>query len=109
MQHLILCRLFLKCFDPTVPRIGPGSYAAEIERSREMTHLLQRLCGIAMSQPGFGPCMILACVGVSICGDRFTDQRHREAAVDILARTQREHAYPTVAIQRGLLESWASE
>ena len=52
--------------------------------------------------------MILACVGASICGDRLNDERQKEAVMDILVRTESEHAYPTAAIQQGLLEAWSA-
>ena len=51
--------------------------------------------------------MILACMGASICGDRLSDESQRKTVMDILVRTEEEHAYPTAAIQQGLLESWS--
>lgn len=114
VQHLILCQLILVCYDTTSLRIGLGSYNATQQSSMKAVTLLRRLCGIGwcgigMSQASFGPCMILSCIGASICGDRVVDERVRKGLVEVLIRTEEEHAYPTTAIRQGLLKAWAAE
>ena len=39
-------------------------------------------------------------------GDRFTDRIDQEALLDVLVKTERDHARPTAAIQLQMKESW---
>lgn len=39
-------------------------------------------------------------------GDRFEDRFDQEALLDILVRTERDHARPTAAVQKQLKEAW---
>jgi hypothetical protein len=41
-----------------------------------------------------------------IGGDRMTDEIDQEALMDILVRTEKEHARPTKAVRQQMRESW---
>ena len=41
-----------------------------------------------------------------IGGDRFTDRIDQEALLDVLVKTEKDHARPTAAIQLQMKESW---
>jgi hypothetical protein len=68
--------------------------------------------------------MFTACMGIAMCkkyfvwlpfqisakvdtgGDHFTDIVDQEAVIDILAKTEADHARPTAAIQQQLMKTW---
>jgi hypothetical protein len=50
--------------------------------------------------------MFTASMGIAICGDRFEDKVDQDALLDILVRTERDHARPTAAVQKQMKESW---
>lgn len=39
-------------------------------------------------------------------GDQFHDRPDQEACLDILKRTEKDHARPTEAVQRQMMKSW---
>jgi hypothetical protein len=39
-------------------------------------------------------------------GDRFTDRIDQEALLDVLVKTEKDHARPTASIQLQMKESW---
>lgn len=67
------------------------------------------LCGIGISHEKFGPSMILACLGISLVGDRFDHESDRTVVLDILRKTEADHVWPTQKIQRLLTAAWAEE
>ena len=50
--------------------------------------------------------MFTACMGVTMCGDRFTDRMEQEALLGVLMRTEQDHAWPTGAAQTHLRKAW---
>ncbi|KAJ6050955.1 uncharacterized protein N7446_005583 [Penicillium canescens] len=105
VQHWHLARILLAAFDPKMPRIGPNQKRAAANREAEIKTNLFRLCGIALSNKT-APGLITACMGVSMCGDRFTERLEREALLDILIKTEEIHALSTGKAQRELREAW---
>lgn len=41
-----------------------------------------------------------------IVGDQFQSPRDQEACLDILRRTEKDHARPTEAVQKQMMRSW---
>lgn len=39
-------------------------------------------------------------------GDQFHDRQDQKACLDILKRTEKDHARPTEAVQRQMIKSW---
>jgi hypothetical protein len=67
---------------------------------------LRELCGIGLYNRWTPPGMFTASMGIAICGDRFEDKVDQDALLDILVRTERDHARPTAAVQKQMKESW---
>ena len=108
LQYLTISKILLLCFDPTVPVVGPArKTAVENIDSLTVKHL-QSMCGIALSHHKYGPAMILASLGISLCGDRVVAADERKKLLGILEQTQAEHAIPTTNIRDGLLRAWGS-
>ncbi|KAK8112740.1 hypothetical protein PG984_013266, partial [Apiospora sp. TS-2023a] len=93
IQYHLLAQLFLAQFDPTIPR----------ERIDE---LMRRLCGIGASNQWAPPAMFEASTGIAMFGDRFEERVDQEAMLDILRRTESDHARPTKAVQQQLTRAW---
>ncbi|KUJ06789.1 uncharacterized protein LY89DRAFT_726203 [Mollisia scopiformis] len=67
---------------------------------------LRELCGIGLYNRWTPPGMFTASMGIALCGDRFEDRFDQEALLDILVRTERDHARPTATVQKQLKEAW---
>jgi hypothetical protein len=50
--------------------------------------------------------MFTASMGVTMCGDRFTDDRERGGLLDLLIKTEVEHFWPTGGAQDHLKKAW---
>ncbi|TLS30026.1 hypothetical protein PpBr36_03195, partial [Pyricularia pennisetigena] len=105
VQHHILAELFLTRFDPKIPRIG-GQRKSATQRMTHIQHLVRRLCGIGLHNEWSPPALFTACMGVAAFGDRFENKRDQDALLEILARTSRDHARPTEAVQKQMMQSW---
>jgi hypothetical protein len=64
------------------------------------------LCGIGLSNRSVPPGMFTACMGIAICGDRFSERRAQDALLDVLRQTEKDHARPTTAVQQQMMSSW---
>lgn len=98
--------ILLICFNPNIPRVGPGSRQMTRLSERAAEENLRTLCGISLSHSKCASAMFLACFGISLVGDSFVDSNDRQALVDILKETEREHGWPTGIIRDGLIDSW---
>lgn len=54
------------------------------------------------------PALVTSAVGISMCGEYFTDPREQEALVDVLMSLEIEHAWPTEATIAALRIAWTS-
>jgi hypothetical protein len=48
-------------------------------------------------------------MGITMCGDRFTDLHEQEALLDVLKKTEADHAWPTATAQTHLKKAWVWE
>ncbi|KAI1761942.1 hypothetical protein GGR53DRAFT_533083 [Hypoxylon sp. FL1150] len=101
IQHHILAQLFLIQFDPSIPKVGTNRRAAH-----RIENLVRELCGIGVCNQWTPPAMFTACMGIAMFGDQFGERSDQEALLDILRRTEADHARPTAAIQHQLLKAW---
>ncbi|KIW51350.1 hypothetical protein PV05_10083 [Exophiala xenobiotica] len=106
LQYLFISKILLLCFDPTVPIVGYARRLAAEKIDRLSLKYLRSMGGIALSHHTFGPAMILASLGISLCGDRVADMAERNKLLEILTQTQVEHAIPTTSTRHGLLRAW---
>ncbi|KAE9373884.1 hypothetical protein N431DRAFT_374527 [Stipitochalara longipes BDJ] len=109
VTHAIIGRVLLMCYNPTLPRIGPSHKTAIQQMEEEIKSQIRELCGIALSNRWTIPAMFTACMGVTMCGDRFTDHSEQEALLGVLMRTEQDHAWPTRAAQTHLRRAWGWE
>lgn len=95
--HSMLAQALLMCCDAALPSMTRG----ELIRQR-----ILQLCGTALSNDSTIPAMITASLGIATCGDRFDDDVERRALLDVLVKTEGEHAWPTGKIQGHLKHAW---
>ena len=67
---------------------------------------IRDLCGTALSNRRTIPALFTACMGVTMCGDRFSDRTEQEALLNVLVITEQDHAWPTAAAQSHLKRAW---
>ena len=72
----------------------------------DVTDIVKRLCGIAISNRRAPPAMNTACIAIAMCGDMFTELRDQQALLEVLKYTDTQHAWPTTDIQERLKQSW---
>ena len=106
--HSELARLLLLAFDPTRPRLGPGSAAQQRMTMESMRAIVRRLCGTALSNRRSAPVFIEALMGINTCGEYFEDAKEQAALLNILVIMRQEHAFPTQRVEDRLKASWHS-
>lgn len=106
IQHHILAQLFLTQFDPSIPKVGPNRRAANEKRTSRIENLVRELCGIGVWNQWTPPSMFTACMGIAMFGDQFMVRSDQDALIEILRKTERDHARPTAAIQAQLQKDW---
>jgi hypothetical protein len=67
VQHLDLAKILLTVYDPRIPRLGPSQRAAARRIDAEVTGIVKRLCGIAISNRRAPPAMNTACMAIATC------------------------------------------
>ncbi|KAF4965263.1 hypothetical protein FSARC_6913 [Fusarium sarcochroum] len=106
LVHSIFARILLMCHDDWAPRIGPSAQLARRQIDDDIRTQVRELCGIALSNPSTRPATFTACMGVTACGDRFTDEKDQKALLDVLIVTENIHSWPTAAAQAHLKKAW---
>lgn len=106
--HLELARLLLAVFDPTRPRLGPGSMTSHRELGKRLREIVLRLCGIAMCNRKSPPAFIEALMGISTCGEYFELPREQEALLEVLRIIEEEQAYSTLKVRNALERAWSA-
>lgn len=104
--HGELARLMLVVFDPSRPRLGPGSAALQRTTMEHMRAIVRRLCGIALSNRQSAPVFIEALMGIATCGEYFETDREQEAILNVLGIMRLEHAFPTQRVEDQLKAAW---
>ncbi|KAH7417794.1 hypothetical protein BKA64DRAFT_612527 [Cadophora sp. MPI-SDFR-AT-0126] len=106
VQHFDLSKILLTVYDPRIPRLGPSQRIATKRIEDEVSIIVKRLCGVAISNRRAPPAMNAACMAIAICGDQFTDLREQRSLLDVLVYSDTKHAWPTNEIQSRLKEAW---
>lgn len=68
----------------TISRIGLGALSATASLEEDLRFITRRLIGLGVSNPKMPPALVTSAVGISMCGEYFTDPREQEALVDVL-------------------------
>ncbi|KAF6832701.1 arca-like protein [Colletotrichum musicola] len=87
MQHFHLNRLLLTAHNPNVPRLGKNQKLAARALDKEITNDIKILCGIADSMGRSNPAHIIACMGITLAGDRLKSQPEQEAVCNMFSAT----------------------
>lgn len=104
-QHIELSRILLAVSNPRLSRLGLAARAATLSLEEELRGIIRRLCGIALSNSN-PVLMVDAAVGISVCGEYFTDTAEQNALLEFLADLEYRHAWPTAATSATLKEAW---
>ena len=108
--YVELARMLLEVFNPTRPKLGHGFLAATNAFINSTKKILFRLCGIALSNHQHcPPCLINACLGISMFGEYFDDPIEQDALLGVLALMHNQYAYPTKQIAQSLRRAWNSD
>lgn len=108
--YIELARMLLEVFNPTRPKLGHGFLAATNAFITSTKKILFRLCGIALSNHHHcPPCLINACLGISMFGEYFDDPIEQDALLGVLALMHNQYAYPTNQIAKSLRRAWNNE
>lgn len=106
MQHFNLARILLTVYNPTIPRLGPGATAAQRRTAEDVRAIVILICGTALSNMKHQPAMVQAYLAIAICGEHFTDRAEQHAILSILARLEKDYAFPTSATASDLKSEW---
>ncbi|KAJ5630146.1 transcriptional regulator family: Fungal Specific TF [Penicillium herquei] len=105
-QYAELARILLAVHDPTIPTVGPLRRRVVQEADSQIRKGVWTVCGVALSNESVPPAMVVGCMAIHLCGDRFTDRQEQERLIQVLARTDCLHGWPTHALQRQLRDTW---
>ncbi|KAI9930791.1 hypothetical protein MW887_011549 [Aspergillus wentii] len=106
-QHMALGRILLAVSDPTrVSRLGIGAISRNMSLQEELRGITRELCGLGISNAKCPVAIVTAVVGISVCGEYFTDAGEQEAMVKIMEDLEFEYAWPTAATIRALRSAW---
>ncbi|KAJ6144121.1 hypothetical protein N7470_008016 [Penicillium chermesinum] len=106
-QYIELARILLLVYDPGLPTVGPLRRRFEKDVKYQIRKGVWTVCGVALANTSVPPSMVVGCMAIHICGDRFTDRQEQEKLIQVLARTDTLHGWPTHAFRGQLCESWA--
>ncbi|KAK3686168.1 hypothetical protein B0T22DRAFT_500824 [Podospora appendiculata] len=108
MQHHLLAQLFLVGYDPRCDNLGTALKAVGEDPTyqKRMQALVRKICSIGLGNQWSPPGMFTACMAIAAFGDRFSHPRDREAVLEILRKTERDHARPTEEVQTILKKAW---
>ncbi|KAJ5444530.1 uncharacterized protein N7458_008402 [Penicillium daleae] len=109
-QYHELAKILLFVHDPGLPTVGPlrRRLAKEADPKYQIRKSVWTMCGVALSNSSVPPAMVVGCMALHLCGDRFTEMVEQEMLIQVLSRTERLHGWPTHALQRQLKETWGT-
>ncbi|PYI25846.1 hypothetical protein BP00DRAFT_451699 [Aspergillus indologenus CBS 114.80] len=108
-QHIELGRILLAVSVPRrAPRLGPGALSRDKAPVQELQDCTRRLCGLAVSNPPCPAAIVTAMVGISVCGEYFTDPGEQSAMIRLLEELEWGHAWPTASTINALQTAWGS-
>ncbi|KAH8425062.1 uncharacterized protein LDX57_002811, partial [Aspergillus melleus] len=95
-QHVELGRILLATSDPRQSSaFGISAVSRAYGPAAELRSITRRLCGLAVSNGKCPAASVTAMVGISICGEYFTDLQEQQAIVRLLNELEYDHAWPT--------------
>lgn len=107
MQTLALTNILLTTYNPHNPRMGHNYQQTMATINTEIKASVLDICGVALSNRQSPTALLTACMGIMMCGERFTDRGEQEALMRILVDMSRENNYwPTKVAQTRMEEVW---
>ncbi|CAM1506350.1 Fc.00g059910.m01.CDS01 [Cosmosporella sp. VM-42] len=101
-----LSRILLLAFNPRTPRIGPSRTGFIRRQNEDIKYHVKMLAGIAGGNADCAPNFVLACMGITMAGERFEERREQQELMNFLKKTEVEYAWSTDTAQRHLAEAW---
>ena len=108
-QYYLITRLLLIAHQPELPRVGPQRLKLARRNEDEIRQAVRKLCGVALSNPETEPALLVACQGISLCGDYLLDAKEQEAVVHLLKKAEAETAWPTANLLDSLRSTWSQK
>ncbi|KAJ5855371.1 uncharacterized protein N7529_009315 [Penicillium soppii] len=105
-QYTDLAQILLAVHDPSLPTVGPLRRRLIQDADDFIRKGVWVVCGAALSNASVPPAMVVGCMAIHLCGDRFTDPHQQDLLIQVLVRTDTLHGWPTHALQRQLRETW---
>ncbi|KAJ5787903.1 hypothetical protein N7457_002893 [Penicillium paradoxum] len=105
-QYNDLAQILLSVHDPSLPTVGPLRPRLVQEADDHIRKGVWTVCGASLSNSSVPPAMVVGCMAIHLCGDRFTDPRERDLLIQVLIQTDTLHGWPTHELQRQLRETW---
>ncbi|KAF6802433.1 hypothetical protein CSOJ01_11614 [Colletotrichum sojae] len=106
LQHVELTRIVLAVHDAKNQRLGIGARAASEALEELLRGATRKICGLALSNGRDQPAMVIAGVGISLCGEYFHDEGEQRAIVEFMGNLERLHAWPTSSVVDALRAAW---
>ena len=91
-QHFELARILIATSNPSMSRIGLGASSTNALLEAELLAITRRLVGLGVSNTQMQPALVTSAVGISMCGEYFTDPMEQKALVDALVTLEMKHA-----------------
>ncbi|KAF6800112.1 MFS monosaccharide transporter [Colletotrichum musicola] len=105
-QHVELTRIVLAVHDAKNQRLGIGARAASKALEELLLGATRKICGLALSNGRDQPAMVIAGVGISLCGEYFHDEGEQRAILEFMDNLERLHAWPTSSVVDALRAAW---
>ncbi|CDM27176.1 transcriptional regulator family: Fungal Specific TF [Penicillium roqueforti] len=105
-QYIDLAQILLSVHDPTLPTVGPLRRGLIQEADDHIRRGVWTLCGASLSNASVPPAMVVGCMAIHLCGDRFTDPHEQDHLIQVLIQTDTLHGWPTHALQGQLWDTW---
>ncbi|KAF2405011.1 hypothetical protein EJ06DRAFT_468410, partial [Trichodelitschia bisporula] len=95
LAHYHLTRILLRAHDPITPTLGSSQRRALQQADDEIIAHVRAVCGIAESNTKTPPYYVMACMAITMAGNRFRDRRDQEELLRVMRRGE-ELAWPTM-------------
>ncbi|KAJ5803641.1 uncharacterized protein N7503_006091 [Penicillium pulvis] len=105
-QYNELARVLLSVHNPGIPTFGPMRRRLVEEADSQIRKGVWTVCGVALSNSSVPPAMVVGCMAIHLCGDRFTDRQEQNRLIQVLTKTSDRHGWPTHFLERQLRETW---
>ncbi|UNI15404.1 hypothetical protein JDV02_001939 [Purpureocillium takamizusanense] len=107
LQYYHLVKILLLSHNPRVPLLGAAQRTAKERGDALIREDVRTICGIAESMDGVHPAHLVACMAISLVGDRFTERDEQTALLRLLTKTRDTFGWSASFAIRYLQESWS--